>query len=196
MNQRIATQMSHSAQCFQEIVWPKFQPHFRNSKAKFYSSEAVTNSEFSKQLDMISGIDAWLIECKEQGYEYIRGLASRIQWGTTNWRTFTIRKTVRSGYPTEYQKRLKELLIPGAITPHYCAHAYLTKDDKLLGGCIALMQDVIRCVEKEIGWSKSNPQDGTIFWIVPWDELKTRRCPMIEIKEDTAQIQLFGNDHA
>ena len=138
--------------------------------------ESVTHSSFAKQLDTHAGIDAWIVH--RQGY--MRGLASRVQRGDKNWRTFTVRMSKRSGYATEFRKRQLEMVTPGAITPYYWCHAYVGPADDLIGAACAKAADVIRAVSYGIGWEKTNP-DGTVFWCVPWDDLPTDGYQLIEV---------------
>jgi hypothetical protein len=174
MRQDVAQRMSWSAQLFRDVVWPVLSPHLGNARA--VPVESVTERQFAKELDTQAGIDAWVIH----GQGYVRGLASRVQRGDRNWRTFTVRMSLVNGRPTEYHKRKMEMATEGAITPHYWAHAYVSAAGSLLGAAVAKASDVVLAVSYGIGQERRNP-DGTVFWCVPWDELPTSGYKLIEV---------------
>jgi hypothetical protein len=174
MNEGVAYRMSWSAQLFRDVVWPVLSPMFGHGEA--IPVESVTEHRFAKELDTNAGVDAWVIHRRG----YLRGLASRVQRGDRNWRTFTVRMSLPSGQPTEYHKRQLEMATPGAITPYYWCHAYVGVSDALLGAACAKTVDVIHAVACGVGWERLN-RDGTVFWCVPWDELPTDGYKLIEV---------------
>jgi hypothetical protein len=56
-----------------------------------------------RDFDTLAGIDAWHIE--DDGI--VRGIASRVQVGDNDWRTFTVRSRRANGEKTEFEKRMK-----------------------------------------------------------------------------------------
>lgn len=193
MNEHVAIRMGRSATAFRDIVWPAVREHLGGADA--FAVEAVTDAEFAKQLDMVAGIDAWVIP----GGRYVRGLASRVQWPRTGlcYRTFTVRYAKANGARTEYAKRRQELVTVGAITPHYWCHAYLRpKDNGLLGAAVALTRDIITLVGEGVGYERHNPADGTSFWCVDWDELRSRQMSLIEVGADGSRVWPRANKAA
>lgn len=185
MNPHVAIRMGRSAQAFKTVVWPALQPYLADAEA--IPVESVTDHGFARELDALAGIDAWIIPSGK----YVRGLASRIQWPRTqkNYRTFTVRLSKLNGARTEYDKRKTEMATTGAITPHYWAHAYLGRQDRLLGAAVALTRDIIDCITDRVGCERHNPSDGTSFWCVDWDELRARRRSLIEVGPDGIKVE-------
>jgi hypothetical protein len=141
--------------------------------------EAVTgNTEFARDLDMLSGIDAWHI----MDGRGIRGIASRVQHCPPHWspyNTFTIRRSRSTGVKTEYEKRKEQISSGGElIYPHLTIHAYIDKAGwKLRSVGVALTRDIIK---KIASWIDSGKPDGygvyvkttgegdATFYVVEW----------------------------
>lgn len=141
--------------------------------------EAVTTQEIARYLDMLAGIDLWLIEEKNG----ITGLGSRIQWGPSTYNTFTIRETRSTGVETELSKRLRAIHSAGQyIYPYWSSQAYITKrparvngelesQGDLLSVGIARTEDICHMVVEGLGTRLRNP-DGNTFVAVSWERVR------------------------
>ena len=97
-----------------------------------------------RALDCCSGIDALAVV--RRGLDErtdLEGIASRIQYGSTCFETFTLR-LVKLGRPaswnTEFEKREWQLSHPSGIRAHWASHAYLDEHGgRLLGVGVAPM---------------------------------------------------------
>lgn len=187
--------LSDSANDFVNIVWPSI-----NSKidgGELIPAEQLFDMKFFNLVDMHSGIDAFQFSTQHG----IRTLASRIQWGSTPWNTFTIRYKRASGTKTEYEKRIKAILgNEGWLYPYYTVHAYINKrylfktDDKitkkLLSVAIVKTKELyLRVYENvksnewdEVIYIRKNRQDGNEFLVVDWDEYKSEGWDIIIMK--------------
>lgn len=127
MRADVAKDLSDSAYDFQRVVWPVVQRWLGGGEVR--AVEAVAHSGFDKELDMLSGIDAWHVLKQEHA---IRGIASRVQPTDRPWDTFTIRMSRPSGVDTEYQKRLHALnnADRGFLLPHITTQAYVSKPSR------------------------------------------------------------------
>lgn len=167
----VADRLSASAHDFERLVWPVIKDALGGGRV--VPVETVAEAEFARDLDVLAGIDVWHIA---QGDAGIRGIASRIQWGHRNWRTFTVRYSRRSGYATEYHKRCAALNGGhGFLYPHITVQAYIDKrpDGALLGCGMAYTSDVIALADPDNeSRRRTNPQDGSTFLVVSYDDLK------------------------
>lgn len=156
--------MGASALDFRERVWPIVSRYLGGGD--LIPVEAVTDSLFAKLLDSQAGIDGWQLV----GSGGIRGIASRIQWGATCWRSWTIRTRTTSGARTEYDKLVDA---DGTLLrPAYHVQAYLDQRGGavLAAGCIRT-NDLIRLLlAGRHGPERRNPTDGTYFVPVWWDD--------------------------
>lgn len=165
------SQLSDSSRDFLNIVWPKIK-ELGWLDGDLIPVEATSIKAWAKQLDTLSGIDAWHIK-EDSG---LSGIASRIQWEPPDptyypYNTFNVRYSRISGAKTEYQKRTEAIASNGEmIYPYWTCHAYLQYKQigPLLSMGLARTVDVIESVTLGLGFSKPNPTDGTIFINVPW----------------------------
>jgi len=136
-----------SSKAFQNLVWPHLK-NFLNGRLIFV--EQITKSDFARDLDSISGIDAWHI-IDDTG---IRGIASRVQVcppPQKPFNTFTIRKSRDSGVETEYQKRLRCFNSKeGWLYPVLTVQAYITQKENpsLLSFAIAYTKDIFNKIKR------------------------------------------------
>ncbi|GAG54689.1 unnamed protein product, partial [marine sediment metagenome] len=151
---------------FKNIVWPVFSEWLGGGK--IIPIETIMDSKFCELLDMTAGIDAWQII----NFKGIRGIASRIQWGKTNWRSWTIRYEKKSGYDTEFQRLTNN--DKTLLKATYHIQAYIDKKrGKLLGAACIKTEDLIDMLNKDIyGILLKNPQDNTLFIPVWWSSAK------------------------
>lgn len=177
----VARDLSDSAYDFQRVVWPAVKHFCRGGE--LVPVEAVTAKDFERQLDVLSGIDAWQI-ISDIG---IRGIASRVQWGQ-HWPSFTLRLHRKNNQTTEVAKRLSSLADnSGFIRPAFVCQGYVTERrvGRLLYACMCQADDIYRFAgpeheikigagEKEyrvvhdlnrpgVWYRKTNPTDKNIF---------------------------------
>lgn len=144
--------MSDSAFDFKRVVWPAISGWLGGGE--LIPVESVTDSKFASLLDQRSGIDAWHLS-NEHG---IRGIASRVQWTTRPFDTFTIRVRVRSGAPTELHKRAAAISSNGGwLYPHLTVQAYVSerRTGRLVSVSAIPTSQLIECAQ----WVVANPQD-------------------------------------
>lgn len=131
MRDEVARDLQHSAQDFKRVVWPAIEPLFGHGR--IVSMECATSRGLMKDFDTLAGIDAWhMLDSKG----VMRGVASRVQWGDKNWRTFSIRRERPHGVSTELEKRLYAIDNPSHnwLFPAVTVQAYLTLPKP--GGCL------------------------------------------------------------
>lgn len=156
--------LSRSQRDFVEKVWPVIGPLCGGGE--IIPVELVSRAEFSKQLDMLAGIDAWHQFDTLTAGPALRGVASRVQWVHGDcYDTFTVRRSLPSGNPTEYQKRMAALTEGrGALFPYCTVQAYIDREDGvLLHGAFARTEDVMAAAsERNV---RRNPDGSTFYWI-------------------------------
>jgi hypothetical protein len=172
--------LSASAAAFINAVWPAIAD--RCGGGEIVPVESVTAQGFARDLDTLSGIDAWQII---RHRHVIRGIASRIQWTDGPWRTFTIRRSRSTGAATEYEKRREAIANAemGALYPTLTVQAYFDQrtDARLLRAAVALTRDVFDCIEQGYATTEINP-DGNTFYAVPWAVLIATHCKILIVE--------------
>lgn len=163
--------ISRSQHAFATLVWPRLSNHL--GQGRLIPVETVTDSNMTKALDMLAGVDTWLIS---DGHVY--PIASRVQYGATAWRTFTIRRSVRSGLPTEYHKRI-DAIRSGALYPRFTVQAYINGDQLLAAAAVDTRHLIERCATLE-HQVRTNPTDGAQFIYVQWDQLDSRHTYIVD----------------
>lgn len=161
IQQSIAT----SSRLFRDVVWPEVR-HMCGG-GTIIPVETVSDSGFAKSLDTIAGVDAWQVLPVPDCEQALRGIAVRVQ-PYIGFETFTVRRTTRSGAPTEIDKRsVAATTDRGFLTPHLTIHAYISKiegEEVLSVAGVAKTSDVIAAVSDE--QVRENGQDGnTFYWI-------------------------------
>ena len=148
---------------FYNIVLPVLEENW----IEFENLEQVENIEHKalRQMDF-HGFDYIYTDCG------IRGLSIRIQYGSTNWESFSIRYyTPKRGTDTEYQKKL-EALDSGALMTEYTIQAYIN-NGKLMSLGMVKTRDLFQYLKK--GGRKKlkiNSSDGIRFFVVDWIDLQ------------------------
>lgn len=140
----------------------------------------ITTDEYFKELahdfDTLSGIDIWQVEDKNG----ITGIANRVQWVDRNWKwaSFTIRKKLKSGHETEYQKRVRALKSNGKyIYPYITIQSYIEKprrQGKLISMGMGFTEDIIKMIDEGRCKIRINPKDETEFYICFWKKMEER----------------------
>ena len=187
MREDVRRDLSDSANDFQRVVWPAIQKACGGGSLR--PVEAVTSSDFERELDILAGIDAWQITAAG-----IRGIASRVQWTSRNWRSFTIRKSRRTTSNTEFVKRLMALhqRERGWIFPHLTIQAYLTfpkPGGTLIAVGIVRTQPLYEYAQVHLSdlEVKRNPQDDVEFYVVYWQELRAAGVVTVEISGSSGE---------
>jgi hypothetical protein len=184
---KIQDELETSAHNFRALVWPVVRDWLGGGE--LIPVESVAGRDFTRQIDMLAGIDAWHVK-PETG---IRGLASRIQYGPRAYASFTIRERRRDGQPpgrrglrTELEKRVHALSYPeeGWLCPAYTIQAYIStrQDGQLLHICMARTRDLLDCYWhgiEGIDWERRvNPMDGTSFIVIWWPTMQQHGVPV------------------
>jgi hypothetical protein len=175
--------LSQSAIDFQNIVWPTVcrLPIIGGGELK--PVEAVSSESFTEDLDLLAGIDAWQII---RQIPIVRGLESRVQWGT-NYQTFSIRYSLPSGQPTEFEKRQQAIQNRerGDLFPHITVQAYLDRPGGALLSAAAIRTEALisaagQLVSNDVVANSrypdlygliTNPTDGISFLYMSWKYL-------------------------
>lgn len=126
----------------------------------------------------MSGIDIWLVHTTGG----IRGIANRVQWGDTNWRTFTVRQATAKGGATEYEKRRRSI-DKEWLYPILTCQAYITEDRQtLLGFAVAKTRDILDQIDPEHDVPKRTYKYGrpASFYVVKWDDITKAGRPLVE----------------
>ena len=97
-----------------------------------------------QEFDTVSGFD--LIVNSKKGK---RAIANRVCW-ETDWNTFTIRKSVASGYETEIDKRMRETE-EDYLSPHWTVQTYISqrRTGNLMSMGICKTKDLMRYIKEE-----------------------------------------------
>ena len=121
-------------------------------------------------LDCRAGIDALLLH-PDYG---VFGIALRIQYDK-NYETFTVRKKRESYHKTEFDKN-KLAHMQHGITPKFTVQAYIDRaNQKLLGGAVALTEDLILCIENGLCETRHTGRDQigqASFYAIDWRTLE------------------------
>ena len=169
LNSEVYKDMDKTAIIFNRFLKPRLAELLGG---KIENIEGSTKDDMVKAFDRFAGIDAWLIKSDEG----IRGIASRIQLGDKNWRSFTIRKERETGHSTEYDKR-KYSMTNNWIYPFWIVQAFVSKDGQnLLGFGLAKMCDIIEAIDKGLCYERQSGSDQVgkaTFYVCNWDTLKT-----------------------
>ncbi len=97
--------------------------------------ESVADKGMATMLDQRSGIDAWHLSQDQQ----VRGIASRVQWTSRPWNTFTVRYTRDSGAKTEFEKRKHDIYAgSGWLYPHLTVQAFIEGSKALPGDLMSV----------------------------------------------------------
>lgn len=156
----IEQRMRRSAADFQEHVWPSVRECCGGGELR------PVEGTWDEYADYLAGVDHWQIDTEHQR---MRGLASRIQYGPSNWRSFTVRERLPSGRRTEAAKRL-EAIRRGWLYPALTAQAYLEGSD-LLGAAVVRTVDLYEWLTKYPSLRRRNPEDGVEFRVAWWTDL-------------------------
>lgn len=171
----VARDLSASASDFSRVVWPAIAHACGGGEIE--PVESVTAQGIAKSLDVLSGIDAWQII----GSVGIRGIASRVQWGTKDWGTFTVRYSRPNGTKTEWHKiqEVANLTERGFIRCHLVVQAYLygKRGERcdLIAAHIIQAPDLYRLCQNNLegeAWYKKQVEGGEEMAVFKVDKLR------------------------
>ena len=184
MSSTVTYAISESAEAFLELVWPIMAKYVGG---RLLPIETDGQDESKKALDTLAGIDAWYIL---DGVG-MHGVASRVQWVSTSYDTFTIRYGLPSGGDTEWQKRVRALR-EGYEAPYWTAQGYAAlpkSENRLLNAGFTLTTTLYEYAEPRVQWPAKvyretgalgrryendgvwlniNPEDKHVFVCVRW----------------------------
>jgi len=160
--------LNDSNKAFINLVWPVIKNICGGGEIK--PVEIISDNDIAKDLDVLCGIDIWQ-KISDKG---VRGIASRVQFTNKQWNTFTVRKYRKSGYKTEYQKRLEAINSNGKyIYPYLTCQAYVSLDQSHLLSCgVARTKDIFHEVESGNYINRINPDDETGFIAINFMDVK------------------------
>lgn len=167
----VEQEINRSQLTFITLVWPRFRDVL--GKGQVIPVETVTDSQMAKTLDVAAGVDMWWVIDS-----HVYPIASRVQYGSTAWRTFTVRSSRPSGLPTEYQKR-RASIHSGSLYPRLTVHAYVDGTDLLAAAAVDTAHLIERCSELE-HQVRCNPADGAQFIWVGWDQIDPSKIHIID----------------
>ena len=194
MRVEVRRDLGDSAHDFLRVVWPAVSKIVGGGDLR--PVEAVASKGFQADLDQLAGIDAWQVV---QG-KGIRGISSRIQWiapGKPVFRTFTIRKSRRSGAKTEWDKRIEGIANrqAGFIAPHLLVHAYIQtprRAGRLLYVAVCRVDDLFDFAsENHRGtvWIERSAPDGNTFAAFRVDALRRKGVKIRAVDLTSSQSQ-------
>lgn len=157
-------QIAKSGDAFANIVWPQIEQQCGGGN--ILQVEGV-KEKIASVLDCSCGID--FLQITQDG---ARGIASRVQYGATNYETFTIRTKLKTNFETEFTKRLRGMENSNYLTPYMTVQAYINKGT-LLGAAVIVTEQLYSYINFEGVHKfecKNNP-DGNQFIYITWQEL-------------------------
>lgn len=168
----VEDRIERSASALRDLVWPVISDLVGGGG--LIPVETVRESDFARILDTTGGIDAWQIyPGNGKSPKWIRGIASRVQFGDRDWSTHTVRYRLPSGNETELHKRLRYNKGHGVVGPHLTLQAYVDDTgpaDRLLSVGIVRTADLLDAVMRErIGewewptWERGRPKPGPVY---------------------------------
>jgi hypothetical protein len=198
MREEVRRDLSRSAAAFSQLVWPLISE--RCGGGEIVQVESETDA---KTLDVMAGIDAWQVVPK---LGVMRGIASRVQWGSKSSRfpynTFTIRYNRPSGHTTEFAKRLQaiEAADKGWLYPHLTIQAYLDGDTVLSVGVVrtadlfAFAEENRRTPSRDTVYFQNNFDHSSNFLVVPWEKGLCEHARVLSISEPGEQMHMFSEN--
>lgn len=141
----VERQIAKSADALRTLVWPAVSEWIGGGD--LIPVETVRESDFARILDTLGGVDAW-----QKTDRWIRGVASRVQFGDRDWSSHTVRYRLPSGNETELHKRLRYNAGRGVVGPHLTLQAYVDDTgptERLLSVAVARTADLLDALSRE-----------------------------------------------
>jgi len=117
-------------------------------------------------LDRIAGID-----CLIQKNGVLKGMATRVQWCTDAYNTFTIRYKRDTGNKTEYAKRTDQINTEGSIYPFWMLQAYFSRTGNFMSVGIIETKKLYKYIEDNMDKIEVRNTENASFIVVRWDNL-------------------------
>lgn len=160
---------ARSIRAFQKFVAPALM---RFGARKILPTEYHQDG-LARTLDLIAGVDGLIVDRDN----LVFGYASRVQFGSKNYKSFTIRRSRPSGEPTELDKLIANAGM--AIQPYYHIQAFVDETEQRavvgIGETWQTVEFIGRHPEK---WRTTST--GETFYIVPWSEVDDVRVFVVE----------------
>jgi hypothetical protein len=189
--------ISDNARVFRDVVWPRVCDILGGGELIPVEGEAT--SKMCTLLDVFAGIDYWRIESDIA----VQGIGSRISSVSPEGRlynTFTLRYSLPSGRPTEFQKRVKALADDQFVVAKWTIHAYVLRDELVSVGIIDT-RDLVRVAQVQELLLRESPDvpdcfisegrngaDDSTFLVLPWEHLLQQPAvQMTVLKFETRQ---------
>jgi len=155
---------SWSERMLANVVWPAVRAAYGG--ANLLSVEGDFGV-VSRQMDMTSGIDAFIM-----GEGGMQSIASRVQRCNpfNPWNTFTIRAARNTRAKTEYEKRIIALNNE-SLLPMVTMQAYVSCDEKFTSASAIKTEHLYRFIEEHPEKVKTNRACNAIFKYVRWRDL-------------------------
>lgn len=170
MSDQWKSDLSWSSRAFLEFAWPAVEKHCGGGRLEMVESTSAEG--FVRDLDVLAGVDAWQL-LDDRGY--MRGVASRMQAGA-DYRTFSIRRTRRSGTRTEFAKRLEAIKAAahGALYPALTVQGYVATRDQgpLLSVAVCRTADLYLYIEANEPRIPVKPTNNATFFCPTWKSLQ------------------------
>ena len=170
----IESEITRSQYVFTAVVWPCLTDFFQNSE--LLAVESIVDSQLTRWLDRAAGIDNWMLTG-----DLLSGIASRIQYGSHIYRTFTLRKSKTNGATTEYSKR-SQAIANDSLYPKWTIQAYVNNDELVAAAAVRTRHLIERCdmYPEQI---KTNWSDGTQFLWIGWDQCDEDQIHIVEPRQ-------------
>jgi hypothetical protein len=191
MNDAISAGLWDSAFDFHRVVLPFIRGWL--PPGEFVRVEDAPRTRALEVVDQVAGVDAWYVS----GSTRLQGIASRVQWGTKTYESFTIRSWLPTGAPTELAKRLEALRDHGEhlVVPHFTVQAWV--DRRRTGRLLMVMMIP---TEELFTFVVEHPEkvehrrngDGTEFIVVWAEDLRAAGYAVRQGGEFDIEIGLRG----
>lgn len=190
----LADNMQDSATATSRHVWPALLPYL-GGKVMPVEREAT---DMALALDMKAGIDYWHLSYGGM----MVGVGTRVQWVDVedgprpvvpkNKRSFTVRMERANGSKSEYD-RILQIGQHAGVKPHLMVHAYFKKprtSGDLISAAVARSRDIAHLLQRKVeaygryekaAGVRKNPEDGTWFGVVTWEEIEKARMPLVVV---------------
>ena len=167
LNKRIQDDMRMSEAVMKKAS-PIIRQMFENYNINILQVE-YKNEEVCNHLDKTCGIDYFVVHTTT-------GLTHGVAWRAqkvhdTPYDTFTVRKSRKSGAPTEYEKR-KRAIEKNGIYPYYVMQCYVDEvTGDILSMALTTTKDIIDFIENKSPQVKTTGSDKigqAEFYVIPW----------------------------
>lgn len=154
-------------ECNKDFITEKF-----NGKNELFSME-LDSTVLAKLFDQYAGIDYVLIN---KGVGKIYGIAARVNFWSETIGHLTIRYKRKSGYKTEYEKRLSSISMNDSFYPHITIQIDSDKNNKAISGILVKTKELYAYIEsnkeKVINKYMRTCSEGNNYLAIPYSEIQ------------------------